>query len=334
MLDDLYLREPRVLIVRNNKRALGPIACWTAFGVMGWLAASTAVQGQGNGWITFEKCSAMVEYRVEIPAQERGFLKQLNVELNQSVDAEQLLAGLDTELAELELRMAQLEHSRAEELASDDADVKLQQLALRQVEAELANHRTISNSVSESEIRRLELGVEQAKVGVIRATHVRNRTLSEVKLKAAAVEVAEMRLARRRIVAPRSGVVTLIKIYPGQSVEAGQTILELEDLEHLVVDRLIPIAQHNVSDLVGCEVRVDLVQADGQGVRLAGKVTSYDPRVSPSGLVRMHARVKNVQHQGNWVLLPGSEVTMHVAQPDGGGQAASRVSQRPAPQPR
>lgn len=334
MLYERYQQEPRVLTVRNNKHALSLAACWTALGVIGWLAASTTAQAQGNGWITFEKCSVMVEYRVEIPAQERGFLKQLHVELNQSVDAEQLLAGLDTELAELELRMAQLEHSRAEELANDDADVKLQQLALRQVEAELANHRAISNSVSESEIRRLELGVEQAKVGVIRATHVRNRTLSEVKLKAAAVEVAEMRLARRRIVAPRSGVVTLIKIHPGQAVEAGQTILELEDLEHLVVDRLVAISQVNVSDLVGCEVRVDLLQADGQALRLAGKVTSYDPRVSPSGLVRMHARVNNVQHQGNWALLPGSEVTMHVAQPQVGGQSTGQVSRRPAPQAR
>lgn len=320
--------------VRIIKLAPSQVACWIACGIMGWLAASTTVNGQGNGWITFEKCSAMVEYRVEIPAQERGFLKRLNVELNQSVEGDQVLAELDTELAELELRMAQLEHSRAEELARDDADVKLQQLALRQVEAELANYRAISNSVSESEIRRLELGVEQAKVGVIRATHVRNRALSEVKLKAASVEVAEMRLARRRIVAPRSGVVTAIKIFPGQSLEAGQTILEIEDLEHLVVDRLVPIAQVNVSDLVGSEVRVDILQADGQTVRLAGKVTSYDPRVSPSGLVRMHARVNNVQRQGNWVLLPGSEVTMHVAQPEASGQSASQVGRRTSQQTR
>lgn len=316
--------------VRRIKLALSQAACW----IVGWLAASTAVHGQGNGWITFEKCSAMVEYRVEIPAQERGFLKRLNVELNQSVEADQVLAELDTELAELELRMAQLEHTRAEELARDDADVKLQQLALRQVEAELANHRTISNSVSESEIRRLELGVEQAKVGVIRATHVRNRALSEVKLKAASVEVAEMRLARRRIIAPRSGVVTGVKSYPGQSLEAGQTILEIEDLEHLVVDRLVPIAQISVSDLVGSEVRVDMLQADGQTVRLAGKVTSYDPRVSPSGLVRMHARVNNIMRQGNWVLLPGSEVTMHVAQPETSGQSASQVGRRTTQQTR
>ena len=253
----------------------------------------------------------------------------LTVELNQSVAAGELLAELDTDLAELELQMAQLERTRAEELARDESDIKFQQLALKQVEEELANHRSISNSVSESEIRRLTLGVEQAKLALVRASHVHSRALSEVKLKAASVEVAQLRLGRRRIVAPRSGVVTAIKIHPGQSLEAGQTILEIEDLEQLVIDRLIPIAQVNVAELVGCEVRVDLEHAEGAALRLAGQVTSYDPHVSSSGLVRVHARVKNIQQDGHWVLLPGREVTMHVAQGGNSRSAQAKASVLP-----
>src|SRR5690606_23801972 len=109
-------------------------------------------------------------------------------------------------------------------------------IALQQVEEELASHRSISKSVSESEIRRLGLAVEQAKLALVRAEHAHSRALSEVKLKGAAVEIAQLRLARRRIVAPRSGIVTAINIYPGQSLEAGQTILEIEDLEQLTID--------------------------------------------------------------------------------------------------
>ena len=288
------------------------LSAWLAIAWLG--ACAHSLYGQGTGWVTFEKCPVMVEHHFEIPAQERGFLKTLTVELNQSVAANELLAELDTDLAELELQMAQLERALAEELARDESDVKFQQLALQQVEAELASHRSISNSVSESEIRRLTLGVEQAKLSLVRATHVHRRALSEVKLKAAAVEVAQLRLTRRRIVAPCSGVVTAIRIHPGQSLEAGQTILEIEDLEQLVIDRLIPTAHVNVANLVGCEVRVDLEQAEGAMLRLAGQITSYDPHVSSSGLVRVHARVKNIQQDGHWALLPGREVTMHVAQ--------------------
>ncbi len=283
---------------------------------------------QDAGWITFEKCPVMVEHRVEIPAQERGFLKSLGVELNQPVAADELLAELDTELAELDLRVAKLEQLRAEELARDDADVKLQEIALQQVEEELRSNRSISNSVSESEIRRLTLGVEQAKVALIRAGHVRSRALSDAKLKGAAVEAAELRLQRRRIVAPRAGVVTAIRVHPGQSLEAGQTIMEIEDLEHLIIDRLVPIAQVNAADLVGAEVRVDVPQPQSEAARLAGEITSYDPRVSSGGLVRVHARVKNVQRDGHWVLLPGREVTMHVAARGANHAAQSKAAVR------
>ncbi len=281
---------------------------------VGWLSGGAeSLSGQDAGWVTFERCPVMVEHRVEVPAQERGFLKTLAVELNQTIAADQMLAELDTDLAELELQMAQLEQARAVELAGDESDIKFQQIALQQVEEELANHRSISNSVSESEIRRLTLGVEQAKLALARATHAHSRALNEVKIKTAAVEVAQLRLSRRRIIAPRSGVVTAIKAHPGQSLEAGQTILEIESLEQLVIDRLIPIAEFSVAELVGCEVRVDIEKVDGVMLRLAGHVTSYDPHVSSSGFVRVHARVKNIQQEGNWVLLPGREVTLHVA---------------------
>jgi hypothetical protein len=71
----------------------------------------------------------------------------------------------------------------------------------------------------------------------------------------------------------------------------------------------------NVADMIGAEVRVDVEQSDGSPVRLSGEITSYDPEVSSQGLVRVHARVKNVRRGNDWVLLPGREVSMHVAMP-------------------
>ncbi len=302
-------------------------------GLFTWLASSSSlaqVQAQGQAWITFEKCPVKVEHTLEIPAQERGFLRSLNVELNQVVTTDQVLAELDTDLAELELEMAKLELAQASELARDDSGVKLQTVTLQQVKVELENYRSISNSVSESELRRLILEQEQAEYGVKRAQHAQGRAIGEEKLKAAAVEVAKLRLARRRIVAPHGGEVTAIKIQSGQSVEAGQTILEIEDLEHLIIYPLIPINKFNVADLNGAEVRVDVAQPGADSVRLAGQITSYDPHVSSGGLVRIHARVKNMKRGNVWVLLPGSEVTMHVSRtkPADASQAKASISSR------
>lgn len=313
------------------------VTCGRQYVAAMWLCVSglTAAASSSNShcwaqeetWIRLEKC-AVVERKMEIPAQERGFIKTLRVELNQSVEAGQVLAELDTELAELELRMAQLEHAHARDIAADDADVRYQQVALEKVEEELSRYRAISTSVSESEIRRLTLGVEQARLGVVRATHAQARAIADEKLKAAAVEAARLRLARRQIIAPASGVVTDVKIHPGQAVEAGQTIMELQDLEHITVDRLVPLEQFQLAELVGAEVRIDAPRA-GAGIRLSGEITSYDPRISPGGLVRIHARVKNVRHAQVWVLHPGGEVTMFVARSGGQGRPQAQASIEP-----
>ncbi|MCA9132040.1 MAG: HlyD family efflux transporter periplasmic adaptor subunit [Planctomycetales bacterium] len=285
----------------------------------------TPLLAQGEGWITFEKCPVMVEYAVEIPAQERGIVRTVAVELNQAVEAGTVLAEFDTELAEMELRAAKLEHSLAAELAEDNSNVDYHRVALAKVEEELASHRSISTSVSESEIRRLTLGVDQAKLSLVRAMHAKKTAVGQAQLKQAAVEVAALRLARRRITAPGSGIITALKIHPGQSVEAGQTIMELRNLESLIVDRLVSIHQLDVAELVGADVRVDVERSDGSVVRLSGAVVSYDPQVSAQGFVRVHARIQNLKKGKDWILLPGREVSMHVAQPPSG---VARLSQR------
>jgi multidrug resistance efflux pump len=273
------------------------------------------IEAEETGWITFTRCPVMVERSVEVPAQERGILKALHVELNQSVSQDAIVAELDTDLAEMEVRARRLEHTLAVELAEDSSNVKYHQVALRKVEEELESHRSIRTSISESELRRLTLSVDQAQLALTRAMQSQRAAAGEAQLKHAAVDIAELHLARRRITAPLNGIVTALMVLPGQSVEVGQPIMEIRNLENLVVDRLISIHQMNVADLVGAEVRVDVTQSDGEIARLSGEITSYDPEVSSQGMVRVHARIKNVRKESNWILLPGSEVSMHVAKP-------------------
>jgi multidrug resistance efflux pump len=127
------------------------------------------------------------------------------------------------------------------------------------------------------------------------------------------VEAAEIRLSRRRIVAPQGGVVTAIKVNQGQAVESGQPILEIENLEYVLIDCFIPVQQLRAGNLIGSEVRVDVESSTDTPLRLSGKITSHDQRVSAGGTVRAHARVKNLKRDSIWALLPGDEVTMYVA---------------------
>lgn len=294
-------------------RRRGHSLAYALMTAMLWAGLACSIgQTQDPAWITLEKCP-VVKHTIQVPAQERGFLRSLMVELNQPITANQVLAELDTDLAQLELEMAKLELDQAKELASDDSGIKLQHLNKEQIEVELEKYRSIKNSVSDGELRSLTSQRDKAQLLIIQETKKRQFAKGEENLKAKAVKAAELRLVRRRIVAPHDGEVTAIKIESGQSVEAGQTILEIEDLENLTISPLIPIRQFNLGDLDGAEVRVDVPQAHAAPVRLSGEITSYEPQVTASGLVRIHARVKNVQRNGAWVLLPGDDVTMHIS---------------------
>jgi multidrug efflux pump subunit AcrA (membrane-fusion protein) len=248
-----------------------------------------------------------------VPARESGFLKELKVELNQTVSAGELLAALDDDLAASDLRLAKLMHTFAVQEAMDDETIKYRQRALERAEQVLAKHLAISNSVSESEIRDYEFAVVVAKHELAEAQKSKRMAEYQLQRSREAVTSAESRLAHRNIEAPMAGIVTDVKVHAGQAVEAGQPLFEIRNLEVLTVDRLIPIEQIPLSRIVGAEVRVDVVRGAGPVKRLSGTITSYDPEVSSQGLVRIHARVTNIRDNGAWVLLDRDIVTMHIA---------------------
>jgi multidrug efflux pump subunit AcrA (membrane-fusion protein) len=157
--------------------------------------------------------------------------------------------------------------------------------------------------------------VGRAEVDVQRAEQAIKRFAVEAELKAAAVGAATLRLNRRQIAAPLSGVVTAIHLREGQWVEAGKPVALVADLEHLLVDCLIPLHKIDLKRIVGLEVRVESQSTppNTPPIRLAGKISSYDPQVSSQGLVRVHAKIQNAQRDGHWLLLPGMNVKLEVA---------------------
>ncbi len=297
--------------------------CATVFVALGTFAAAAFGQSSDTGWQLFRECPVLVEHSVDVPALDSGVLQSLDVLLNGPVVKGAVIARLDSELAALEVQLAKLQAAAATELANDNSDIEYQQQALKEVEEELRNFKSISTSVSEGEIRRLNLAVGKARLAVIRAQKAQSRAKLEEQLKQAAVESAEQRLKRREIVVPLDGVVATIYHHPGQWIQAGEPVVQVLQLDHLIVDRLVPIQEVDLTTIVGSEVRVEVpvhlaAGKSGPGstsptIRLSGKVTSYDPAVSSQGNIRLHARVANVRRAGHWVLLPGMNVNMYLA---------------------
>jgi multidrug efflux pump subunit AcrA (membrane-fusion protein) len=313
---------------RLVRLAAGCLIAWASFRTSPVaLGQSDSRDGSGAAtWLTFADCPVLLEKSVEVPALESGVLEKVEIELNAPVKAGQTLARLDEELALMEVKLAQLQHQAAVELANDDSSVKFAKVALNAAKEELENNSAIKASVSGSELRRLTLAVGSAEVNLQRAELALKRAAVEAELKAATVQAASLRNSRRRIVSPLDGIVTAVHLHQGQWVEAGKPVALVADLEHLLVDCLIPIEKVDRKRIVGLEVRVETVQPSpgSAPLRLAGRISSYDPQVSSQGLVRVHARIQNARQGEHWLLLPGMNVKLEVAVPSGSPALISR----------
>ncbi|QDV23508.1 efflux RND transporter periplasmic adaptor subunit [Aureliella helgolandensis] len=276
--------------------------------------ADAAVGPSTGSWLRFKQCPVLVEQAVDIPALESGVVESLPIKLNQSVTSGAVVAQLDSELAQLELRLAKLQHAAAMNLAQDNSDVDFHLVALQETQEELSSYEKISTSVSDSEIRRKTMEVGKARLALLRTQQALSRAGLESEMKSAGVEAAQKRLERRRVESPIDGVVAAIHMHAGQWVQAGQPIVRVENMSQLIADALVPIGDVDLSTIVGSEVRACMTTPEGE-LQFKGRVTSFDHKVSGQGLVRIHSRIENVQKAGQWQVLPGMTIDLLVAQP-------------------
>lgn len=288
-------------------------------------APSTATKvANHTSWVTFDDCPVLLEQRTVVPARESGIVAAVNVELNASVEKDQLLLSLEKEEAESALKSARESHTYAVEVSRDDSELNLRKVELQIAEEELRSNLEIKKSVSASELRRLRLDVARAEVAVTIAQRALKRTIIQADLSGTAVQTAAVKLANREVRAPSAGKVSELLVHPGEWVDIGKPVMVIQDLSQLQVDCLIPIEQADLTNLVGLEVRVESTKrsASGQPIQLNGKVTSYDSKLSAHGEVRVHCRIENIRQGGEWLLLPDMNVRLEMA------AGATKVAQR------
>ena len=119
----------------------------------------------------------------------------------------------------------------------------------------------------------------------------------------------QTRLAKTRIRAPFSGFVGIRRISPGDYVQPGQDLINLEDLRTLKIDFKIPETFLN-RIRAGQHVRIT-TDADPDAVFL-GEIYVVDPRVdSGSRAVRVRARIPNHGEKLRPGLFAAVDVVLH-----------------------
>lgn len=229
------------------------------------------------------------ERKVILKAEVRGVLKKLNIQEGRSVRTGEVLAELDD--TPYRLQLEQDEASRLKALSEllldrlfqqpdlsgnrEDLD-KLKKAEEAFLRAEAAHRQ---GRLSQEELDRVRREFELALIGsglkrdeIIAAS--KGLTQAEVNVKR-----ARMELEKARITAPFSGVVTQIKVAPGENIETGREICTLVDLSQLKIEaRVLETLIGKIK--LGREADVRFSAYPGKVFR--GRVAAISPLVNPA----------------------------------------------------
>lgn len=158
-----------------------------------------------------------------------------------------------------------------------------------------------------------------AKINYSRALALRKRNLNSIQdldnareqleVAKALVSQEKAAIAKKAITAPFSGVVGIRQINLGQYVTAGQTLVNLEQLNPLYVN--FPLPQNNVAELhLGQTITADVNAFPKKS--FVGKLTAVNPAVDPqSRTLQAQATIPNPDH----LLRPGMFADIKVVSP-------------------
>ncbi|MEL7264940.1 MAG: biotin/lipoyl-binding protein, partial [Planctomycetota bacterium] len=151
---------------------------------------------------------------VTLPAAVPGVLSSLEVRMGQRVERDNVLANLETSLAQAKCAALRKQAAAARLKADNETDVKYSVAAARargneRQRARDANHR-YRGTVTASEMEKIDLMLQQADFGYDQAVNARRIASAEYESAMAQLDAAEIEKSLHQITAPQPGIVTEI----------------------------------------------------------------------------------------------------------------------------
>lgn len=281
------------------------------------LAADLAVAADVN----VPQCYVLVKREVEVAAQEPGLLDAFEVEKGEAVEAEALVAKIDSSQAEMKHQVAQAEYQAAVYQAKNDVNVRFSKAAEGVALAELQKAKEandprkggLANAVSSAELRRLDLSWVKSKLGIEQAEMEYEVAKLTAKVKQTEMAAAALDVQRRQVKSPINGVVIDVFKEKGEWVQAGEPVATIVQMDVLKVEGYVNINQVSPADVKFKPVTIRAKLTGDQEVEFTGKITFVNPIVEIGGPYRVSADIANRQDStGEWLLRPGLETTMTI----------------------
>ena len=274
------------------------------------LGASLA-QAQDTAPIKVSGGQVTIAEQVEVPALEIGIIGKLSVKEGDLVEDGQLLGALDDVDARLALRRAEAEAAIAEVAAKSDVGVRAGQNAHQTAKTELARAleavEKYNKSISQTEIDRLKLAVEQSRLSIEQALLTQRTAELQFELKTRELTIAKRKVERHDIRSRVAGRVLQIDKRPGEWIEPGKTVLKIVRLDLLRCKGFV-LPAHLTSDPTGRVVRITVQQGSNKPLVLSGKLVYVHPETSLRGDIEVWAEFDNRDRR----VRPGVPAEMEI----------------------
>jgi multidrug resistance efflux pump len=266
--------------------------------------------------VELPNCFVRLIEEAEVPAQEPGVLKAINVREGEAVKPGDLLAQIDDAKTQAELNVAKAKLKAADEKAKDDISVRYAKAAAKTAQAEYdfndwAN-KQVRGSVPQVRLNELALKCEETRLGIDKSKLEQRVAGDEADAAKAEVDAAEENIRRRQIRAPLGGVVVAMHRHQGEWVQAGDQVLRVIHMDKLWVDGYLDASKFSRAEIEDRPVTVSVKLVRDQEVSLPGKVVFASPTTEAGGKFLVRAEVANQQNGGHWVFSPGLTATMSI----------------------
>ena len=240
----------------------------------------------------------------------------LDVEEGSRVAPDQEIGRIDDSQPQIQRTLAEIKQSSAEEAHKNDVNIRYSKAAYLVAEQEhrmaVEANGKVRGTFPESEVARLKLAAERAKLQIEQAE--RDQTLAGFEVRSAKAEViaADENIRRRKVISPIAGEVVERYKHEGEWVQPGDVVLRVIRLDVLRIEGFLNAAQFDPGEIRNRPVMIEFELARGRKVQMEGKVVFVNPEVEAGGEYQVRAEIMNRQEKGQWLLRPGLTATMTV----------------------
>lgn len=251
--------------------------------------------------VKLPKCQIRIVDRTLLAAEREGVIADIAVRVGDKVEKGMLLAELKHEIASAGADLA-------EARAASDVNVRFSAEVLKTAkeEYELALDLQSQGAITEQQFRQRRMEFERSRLSLEQAEF-------EYTLRGLEAKQTQADLRAYQVLAPFTGTIRQVMKTPGESLQNGETVLEIVGTDRVQVEGY-GLLEELWSVSPGSEVQVvldvpELAQFGVLEEKFTGTLIHVDDVVQPvSGKVRVVAEVKNRQN----ILRDGLRATMTI----------------------